>query len=546
MSEYKDPAVMQKEPPKDPDGPDQQSWVGMLFSERVFNFAVATAALLVIVLPVGLAAIYLGYIRGESPCTLCGYERFGMVAIAVVALFILRYGPHRKYVFMLFALAFFFLYTTVIHWQRHAVRDAGQGLAEDVFGAHTYTWGVFVYWIVILFAGIGLLWIGRNDTLRAEFGARKPMSKKMSKYSMVSGVVVFAMVIANSVQFFIINGPPPFHGTGQPPRMSLDIGRLSQNWSMSLWERIGDAPVIHEYSPPMVHIPGVHEVDDLEIGNAADAPIAVSGSLDVVDSTELGFDAVGPFGGQAGGIAYDESSETYGIVSTGGGVYYVDEAFQTPTSSAVFDTVNGNNISHTADAMFLGSNQLVGMAWNKTLYGTERVGSGTVDDFEEWKEFRETSGDLEPVFGSKNREMLKTVRSQSSFALSVAMDTDSGLYSVVNVPSPQVEDIVISQFGPDHLLAREGVLTAAGDEELDLSSYYPVGATIVDGQMYMLSKTYQSLLVVDMDTLSVTDAWELPEVGDYHGLAYADEALAILSDVDGTDTVFEVTMPEAS
>lgn len=90
--------------------------MGQVFSERVFNVAVAVAALLIMALPVGLATIYLGFIKGESPCTLCAYERFGMVVVAVLALLILRYGPHRKYIFTLGMAAFFFLYTTFWHW----------------------------------------------------------------------------------------------------------------------------------------------------------------------------------------------------------------------------------------------------------------------------------------------------------------------------------------------------------------------------------------------------------------------------------------------
>src|SRR5690625_7387687 len=84
-----------------------------LWTEKTFNFIVTTAALLIMVLPVGLATIWLGFMRGESPCTLCGYERFGMVVVAVLALFIMRYGSRRRYGFMLTLVAFFCLFSLV-------------------------------------------------------------------------------------------------------------------------------------------------------------------------------------------------------------------------------------------------------------------------------------------------------------------------------------------------------------------------------------------------------------------------------------------------
>lgn len=522
--------------------PAVRPWVAALFSEKVFNLALASAALLVMAGPVGIATIYLGFIHGESPCTLCGFERFGMVVVAIVALFILRYGPQRKYVFLLIATPWFYLYGTVIQWMRYAPRDRGQGFAEDVFGVHTYTWGVFVFWIIILAAGVGMFWVGRDPQLRAQFGASKAVAKPLTRYSLVSGVVVFAMICVNAVQFFIIDGPPPFTGTGHPPRMTLDITRVSQNWTLQLWGRVG-LPTVHSYSPPMVHIPGVHSVDGMPTGSTAGAPLPTAGKLDVVKSTPLGFEAVGPFGGQAGGIAYDPANDLFGISSTGGGLYFVKDDFQTVVSSAVIDTVNGNNARETVEAMFLGPNQLVGVAWNKTLYGVERVEPGSVDEFTEWKEFRQTTGDLKPLWGSKIRQMLQTIRAKSAYALSAALDSSTGRYAVVSVPSPQTKGVVISQFGPDHLLAREGFLQAASDAELDLSGYYPVGATIVDGTMYLLSKTYQSLLVVDLETLTATQAYELPDIGDYHGIAAAGDSLFILSDAAGTDTVTEVALP---
>lgn len=520
-----------------------------LWSEKTFNLGVITAGLLIMAIPVGLATIWLGFIQGESPCTLCGYERFGMVLIAVLAIFIVRYGPRRKYMFMLVIASAFFLYTTVRHWSIHWQHDTGQGLAEAMFGAHTYTWGVFVYWVVIAAAGLGVFWVGKSTKLADEFAERSKPVKKLSTYSFVSGIVILALTAANSLQFFLLTGPPPFAGTGQPARFTLDIGQASKYWSTGLWTRILN-PKIHPFTPPMVHIPGIHTVGSLaDKTNPADGPITeLAGKLEVQDRIELGFNATGQDGaGQAGGIAYDESTGLFAIVSTRAAVYYVEDDFSTVVASAVLDVVNGYNATHTTDATFFGPDALVATAWNKTLWGTDRVDPSEVDAKVEWKEYRETTGNLMPHFGSKNRPLLNTARAKGSYTLSIAMNHDTGLYALVNIPSPTAKKMVVSQFASDNYLAREDVLTFADSlavaPEATVNDYYPVGADIADGKMYLLSKTYQTLLIVDMETIQITEAWELPEIGDYHGIAVAGDSLWILSDDDGKDVVFKLNRP---
>ncbi|MFP4149497.1 MAG: disulfide bond formation protein B [Nitriliruptoraceae bacterium] len=525
------------------------SWLALVWSEKGFNAVVATAALLLMALPVGLATIWLGFIKGESPCTLCAYERFGMVVISVLALFMLRYGPRRKYVASLIVASFFFLWTTVRHWSIHMQDDAGQGLAEAVFGVHTYTWGVFVFWVIIAAAGLGLLWIGRDENLMLQFGGRQEVVKPLSRYSFVAGLVVLALTLANSVQFLLLNGPPPFAGTGQPARMTFDIAQSSQYWSSGVYSRLED-PTLHNFMPSMIHLPGVHEDADAALTSGPEqGPIAdLDGELELLGTTELGFEATGLFDyGNAAGIAYDADSGLFGIASSAGAVYYVEDDFSTVVSSAIFDRVNGYNVTYTTDATFFGPGSLVMTAWNKTVYGTDRVPASEVDGTVEWKEFRETSGDLTPVFGSKNRHRLYTARAKSAFTSSLAMDQQTGLYSVVNVPSEQVPDIVVSQFAEDHRLSREDVLSVADGvtlrEDASLGAYYPIGSDIVDGTMYLLSRTYRTLLTVDMDTVEVTGAWAIPELGDYHGIAVTDEAVHVLSHDDGQDLVHRLSLP---
>jgi len=531
-------------------GGGSQYWLAQLWNEKTFDAVVATAALALMVFLMGGSTIWLGYIKGESPCTLCAYERFGFAVIGVLALFILRYGPRRKYIVTLNLAAFFFLWTTVRHWGIHMQDDAAQGLAEALLGVHTYTWGVFVYWIVFAAAGLALLWVGRDENLMMQFGERQKVVKPLTRYSFIVGLVTLGLLVANSVQFILLTGPPPFAGTGQPARMTFNIGRSSDYWSTQIWGRLAN-PTWHSFMPSMIHVPGIHEDADAPLDTAHDAgPIQdLNGELELIDSTELGFEATGYWNeGNAAGIAYDSETRLFGIASSSGGVYYVEDDFETVVSRAVFDRVNGYDVKYTTDATFFGPESLVMTAWNKTVYGTVRVDPSEVDDAVEWKEFRETTGDLTPVFGSKNRHRLYTARAKSAFTSSLAMDHDSGLYSVVNVPSPQVPSIVVSQFAPDHRLSREDVLSVDDGislrDDMGLSDYYPIASDIVDGTMYLLSRTYRTLLLVDMDSIEVTAAYGLPELGDYHGLAVTDDALYVLSHDEGQDYVHQLSRPE--
>ena len=51
---------------------------------------VCWGGLLIVLLPVGIANLILGYLMGDSPCTLCWGQREQMAFIGVVALFILK------------------------------------------------------------------------------------------------------------------------------------------------------------------------------------------------------------------------------------------------------------------------------------------------------------------------------------------------------------------------------------------------------------------------------------------------------------------------
>ena len=54
---------------------------------KTFYDLICWGGLLIVLLPVGIANVILGYFMGDSPCTLCWGQRQEMAYIGVVALF---------------------------------------------------------------------------------------------------------------------------------------------------------------------------------------------------------------------------------------------------------------------------------------------------------------------------------------------------------------------------------------------------------------------------------------------------------------------------
>ena len=107
----------------------------------------ALAVLALAVVPIGIAVFVLGFVYGDSPCVMCWEQRIGMALIALIGLFILRYGPKPKYIGVAVLVGAWGVFMGLRHTGMHAARDVGQGFSTEILGAHTYTWAVLIYWV---------------------------------------------------------------------------------------------------------------------------------------------------------------------------------------------------------------------------------------------------------------------------------------------------------------------------------------------------------------------------------------------------------------
>src|SRR5512143_3504325 len=110
----------------------------------------ALAVLALATVPVGVAVFVLGFIYGDSPCVMCWEQRIGMALVALIGLFILRFGPRPKYIGLSVLVGAWGVFMGLRHVGMHAARDIGQGFSTEILGAHTYTWSLFVFWVSVV------------------------------------------------------------------------------------------------------------------------------------------------------------------------------------------------------------------------------------------------------------------------------------------------------------------------------------------------------------------------------------------------------------
>ncbi|MBT8337611.1 MAG: disulfide bond formation protein B, partial [Gemmatimonadetes bacterium] len=259
-------------------------------SEGRLRTLMAALAVVLLVVPVG-GALWLGVAEGESPCILCWAQRTSMLLIALVALFVVRYGPRPRYVGMLVLLGAWGTFMAIRHSSLHVARDVGQGFALSIMGAHTYTWAWVVHWIVLM-AGGALLLLVKGPLAGGEV---KKDPGGLGRFAMGLLVVLTA---ANALQAFISTGPPPYIGQADPVRLSLDPAR----WVWSTGELDGALSWRGSWSIPEPDASAVNPdpADGPLAALVTLAPIRWESVTSEVEGALTGFAWVDAMGGGAG------------------------------------------------------------------------------------------------------------------------------------------------------------------------------------------------------------------------------------------------------
>jgi hypothetical protein len=366
------------------------------------------AALVVVLLavPVG-GAILLGVLHGDSPCILCWSQRTSMLLMALVGVFVVRYGPQPRYVGLLVLLAAWGTFMALRHSALHLARDVGQGFAVPILGVHTYVWAWVIHWAVLLAAGVLLLLL--KGSLADRWG---PDPGRLGRFAMALLVVLAA---ANALQAFVSTGPPPFIGQSDPVRMSLN----PRNWVWSTAAWSGSISLRGSWTIPK---PDPSSVDpDPANGPLADLPTLAIERWERVGASLDGRPAGLATDGQDGGRVL--------AVTDRYGVYVLDATLSQVLHRVVLDPGYSIDLSPLAGAAFLGGDTLVALSTNKS-YVLLRP-DPAADPGREWRHFRETDGTVTEV----RRGRFATVRARQMYVRAMAWDPETAELITVSVPS---------------------------------------------------------------------------------------------------------------
>jgi hypothetical protein len=459
----------------------------MALSEERLRTILAWVVIVLVGGPVA-GAVLLGVLHGDSPCILCWAQRTSMVLIALVGLFVLRYGARPRYLGLVVLLGVWGQFMALRHSALHLARDIGQGFSAPILGAHTYVWSWVIHATVLVVIGVLLLLLRE---VAATSGVREP--RPLERFAMGLFVVV---VSANALQAFASTGPPPFIGQGDPVRLSLN----PRHWVWSL----------EELAPPRISWRGswtVPEPDPAAVDpDPARGPLANLPVLAVSGWERIGV----PLEGTLSGLARDPASGRFLAVTDRFGVYLLDSTLSQVLHHVVLDRGFSIDLSPLAGAAFLGGDTLAVVSTNKSwvlLQPDPQADAGL-----EWRHFRATDGGVTEL--SLGR--FATVRARQMYILSLAFDPSAQELITVSVPNPRHRQLVVSRYARrDRVLASEfeprlaDGLVASGPGR-GPADYVVTGAAVADGRLYAISAAYSTLLVVDLTTGVLRAAYAVP------------------------------------
>ncbi|MFO7892494.1 MAG: disulfide bond formation protein B [Longimicrobiales bacterium] len=513
----------------------------MALTEDRLRTVLAWLVIVLLVVPVG-GALWLGVAVGESPCILCWAQRTSMILIALVALFVVRYGPRPRYLGVLVILGAWGIWMATRHASLHVARDIGQGFAANILGAHTYTWAWVIHWVVLIAAGA--LLVMTRGPLKAD---REIAPSRAGRFAMGLFVV---LVAGNAVQAFVSTGPPPFLGQGDPIRLSLN----PSHWVWSVGELRGPIGWRGSWAVPRPD-PATPAVDS----DPANGPLARLSTLAIDRWEQVGSPVGDRLTGLAVGATPDaadaadanvegasepirssSSADRLRVLVTTDehAVYVFDGTMSRVLHRVVLDPGFSIDLTPLAGTAFVGPDTLAVLSVNKS-YVLLRP-DPDADPGREWRHFLETDGGMTEL----RRSRFSTVRARLMYALSLAYDPASNELITVSVPSDRHPRWVVSRFDrDDFILSAEFVpelgagLEPAGPERR-LTEYTVTGATVVDGRLYAISAAYSTLLVIDLGSQAVTAAYAVPGLEAPVGLAVRGGDL-LIAQADGRVAIIE-------
>lgn len=469
----------------------------------------AIAVLFLAVVPVGTAVFVLGFVNGDSPCILCWEQRIGMALIALIGLFVLRYGAKPRYLGLAVLVGAYGVFMGIRHSSLHLARDIGQGFSIDILGAHTYTWSFFIFWCCVLAIGALLMMARDMDLVTGPVRTLRPIE--------TAAMVVFLVVAAaNIVQAFASTGPPPYIGQGDPIRFSFN----PRNWVWSMDELAGPMSLRGRWA---VEKPDAASVDR----DPANGPLKNLPQLAPSSSRALGL----ALRGTPSDLAYDAANDQF-LITTESGIYITNGTLDRVVRSAVVDPLFSVDLGRLAGAGFLTPQQVIAVGENKS-YVVLR-GNDSADARANYRYF------LVPgPFDEVTRSRFTTVRAKMMYIMSAAVDQAAKSIYTITVPNAKTQRMVVSRFDVGDMQLSEEFLPAiapglpfapSDPKARPLDKLYITGATVAAGKLLALSAAGSTLVTIDPGAHAVVGAETLSGLTEPPvGLAVKGQQLFILT-----------------
>ncbi len=475
----------------------------MTLSEARLRTVLAWIVIVLAAGPVG-GAVLLGIVHGDSPCILCWAQRTSMVLIALVGLFVLRYGPRPRYLGTVILLGAWGMFMALRHAALHLARDVGQGFAAPILGLHTYVWSWIIHFVALAAIAV-LLMLQREEPLA-------PGVRELSRTGRIAMVLFLAVVAANAAQAFASTGAPPWIGQGDPVRFSLN----PKHWVRDNEETQGAISLRGSWTIPQ---PDIAALDP----DPSHGPLAALPGLPVTRWLRV----AAPHEGSLSGFARDGATGRFAVITDRFGVLLLDSTAGRVVHRVVLDPGFSVDLSPLAGVAFLGGDTLAIVATNKSY--VLLLADPRADPEAEWRHFLSSGGGVRELARSR----FQTVRARQMYVRSLAFDPVARELITVAIPSPRQKRMVVSRFSlGDRLLSSEfeprvGASLTAMDSSRSAAEYVVTGAAVEGRTLYAISAAYSTLLLINLDTRTLEAAYEIPGLSQPVGIAVQDHAFLI-------------------
>ncbi|WP_419172464.1 disulfide bond formation protein B [Halobacteriovorax sp.] len=471
-------------------------------TERFYNI-VSLATIALVVLPIGIASIVLGFGFGDNPCILCWQERAVMMFISLTTLFILRYGLRPKYLALLIFYCAIGIFMSLRHTGGHFLRDIGQGFALEILGFHTYSWGIFIYWMIFICLAIILGFFGGN-LVDNEDGEVRYLTKLQG-----SAFVIFFIVLGiNSIQAITQVGPPPFIGQSDPIRFSWTP--KDWKWSTQSWANL---------MRPM-SLRGKYHVEKPVVKTQAKRDIAMFESGDElikVKEVKLPETIIG----NITDIDYHPKSKLFALVTDQFYIYILDDKLSDIKAYVHLDNLFSIEIKTLTAVSFIDRNRLMVTGINKSYVILKLDKEAKLKN--QYATFKDgTDGILET-----RRGRFSTVRSKYAYIQSLTFDRETNEFVTLSVPNKKFNKIIATRFSSiDYMLSSEKeVFTNESEFQPHVTSL-----KIYDSIAYGLAPDNREIIISDNNFSSFTGSILLPVNGDYRGVVIFEKDQFIIID----------------